>query len=303
MKNIINDLKYRQIILKDKMEPQLSVLLYSKYSPLSKKLMGLIQSSQVDFSHLFSLQTLCVDNEQIRNRIQKNDQLDITSVPCILLIYPDGGIEKYDQGHEFEWVEQMIKKFAPPTTPSIPSPPQKTDEQRWREQKALEQKAMVQKAMEQKALEEEKEISEREKVREEHRKKYEEHIGHKSSPNKPRRRRRIRKEPSSSEEEEDEGGRTRIEDLDSDTQTDRHRHRKPIGSIREDSGNYTIDDDLFSGSQTDMRKPKRSAVKGLNNIASEQKSMDLMAKAKELAKGREESDPRPPSGHPSGNRM
>ena len=276
------------------MEPQLSVLLYSKYSPVSKKLMGVIQSSQVDFSQLFSLQTLCVDNEKIRNRIQKNKELDITSVPCILLIYPDGGIEKYDQGHAFEWVEQMIRKFVPPPTPR-PTPQKKTDEQRWREQKAMEQRA----------LEEEKANikSERERLREEQRQKYEKHMYHKS-PNNHRRRRRIRRKPSSDEEEEeDDGGRTRIEDLDSDGQNDRHRHRKPVGSIREDSGNYSRDDNLFPGSPTDMRRAKRSAVRGLNKTASEQKSIDLMTKAKELAKGREESDPRPPPGHPQGNRM
>jgi hypothetical protein len=51
------------------MEPQLSVLLYSKYSSLSKNLMDMMNRSGVDFNNKFSLQTLCIDNEEIRNRI------------------------------------------------------------------------------------------------------------------------------------------------------------------------------------------------------------------------------------------
>lgn len=270
------------------MEPQLSVLLYSKYSPISKKLMDLIQSSQVDFSSLFSLQTLCVDNEKIRNRILDNAQLDITSVPCVLLIYPDGGIEKYDQSHVFEWVEQIINKFAPPPPPPELSTSQKTYEQsdKVKEQRVIEEKELIK--------------HEREKLREKQRKKYEDHIGNKSSPNDSR---KIEIEPHSSEKEVDEVIGTRIEDLDSDYKTDRHRNRKPIGSIREDSGNYTLDDDLFSGSPSDMRRPKRGTIKGISKSSSDQKSMDIMTKAKELAKGREESDYRPPPGHPSGNRL
>ena len=285
------------------MEPQLSVLLYSKYSPMSKKLTAFMQGSQVDFTRAVSLQTLCVDNEQIRERIQKNEQLDITSVPCILVIFPDGGIEKYDGAHAFEWIEQIITKFAPPPPPQPVQPrrPQKMEEEKWREEKRRERE-LIEKEREQIKLD-------RESVREEQRRKYEEHI-HRENPQesegggKHRRRRRIRRPPS--DDEGDDGGHTRIEDLDSDEDqktSDRHRDLKPIAAIREDSGNYTRDDDLFPGSPTDMRRPKRSAVKGLSKNASEQKGMDLMAKAKELAKGREESDPRPPPGHPRGKVM
>lgn len=279
------------------MDPQLSVLLYSKYSPMSKKLTAFMQGSQVDFTRAVSLQTLCIDNKQIRERIQKNEQLDITSVPCILVIFPDGGIEKYDGAHAFEWIEQIITKFTPPPQPVQPLLQQKMEEERWREEKRREHE-LIEKEREQIKLE-------REHVREEQRRKYEEHINrenpHESEGNGNHRRRRRIKPPS--DDEGDDGGHTRIEDLDSDEDqktSDRHRDRKPIAVIREDSGNYTRDDDLFPGSPTDMHRPKRSAVKGLSKNASEQKSVDLMSKAKELEKGRKESDPRPPPGHPHG---
>lgn len=286
------------------MEPQLSVLLYSKYSPMSKKLTVFMQESQVDFTREVSLQTLCIDNEKIREKIQKNEQLDITSVPCILVIFPDGGIEKYDGAHAFEWIEQIITKFAPPPPPQPVQPvqPQKMEEERWREKERIE---LIEKEREQIKLE-----RERERVREEQRRKYEEHIRRENPQeseggDKHMRRRRIRRSPS---DDDDDGGHTRIEDLDLDSDedqktSDRHRHLKPIAVIREDSGNYTRDNDLFPGSPTDMRRPKRSAVKGLIKNASEQKSADLMTKAKELEKGREENTTRSPPEHHRGKVM
>ena len=54
------------------MEPQFSVLLYSKYSPLSKKILDIIQSSPVNLEQVVSLQTLCIDNEKVRKRIYQN---------------------------------------------------------------------------------------------------------------------------------------------------------------------------------------------------------------------------------------
>ena len=104
------------------MEPLLSVLLYSKYSSYSKQLMGFIQKSEVDLARAIGLQTLCVDNEKIRNRIMKNKDIDVISVPCLLIIYPDGGIEKYDGENVFDWIGNVISKIKPP--PPIPPPTQ-----------------------------------------------------------------------------------------------------------------------------------------------------------------------------------
>ena len=66
------------------MESQFSVLLYSKYSSLSKSLMNMIHTSGVDFTTKFSLQPLCIDNEEIRARILKNTQLQITATNIIV---------------------------------------------------------------------------------------------------------------------------------------------------------------------------------------------------------------------------
>ena len=290
------------------MEPQLSVLLYSKYSSMSKSLMNLIQTSGIDFTNQFSLQSLCIDNEEIRKRIIENQQIQVTSVPCLLVIFPDGGIEKYDGPHAFEWVEDIVRKFAPPPPSQPQEPPQPSEEEQWRMQQAMEQ----QKMLDQKR----KVAAEREQIRENNRKDYERQYeegfdaDQKEAPPPPKRnRRRVkRREPSPSPEREPApSGVTSIDDLPSDEEddviADRYRSRKPVGRIRSDEGNYIEGDDLFQGEHPDMRRAGRSTVKGnahVGNDAKSRKSVDLMAKAKEMAKGREESAA--PPGHPARQR-
>ena len=249
-----------------KMEYQLSVLLYSKYSSTCKSLMDLIQTSGIDFTNQLSLQSLCVDNEKIRYRISKNKQIHVTTVPCLLIIYPDGGIEKYDGSHVFEWVKNIINKFTPqqPLQPQQPQQPQPTQE--------------------------EEILHEREQIREKNMKKYE----NLDSVRKPLKTRRlIKQEPTENV--------TSIDNLPSDEDdeliSDRYRSRRPVGRIRSDEGNYIEDDELFQGEQADMRHARRSTIKGdSHNDAKSLKNLDLMSKAKELEKGRE--DPLPPKGHP-----
>lgn len=292
------------------MEPQLSVLLYSKYSSLSKTLMDMIQNSGVDFVGQFTMQSLCIDNEQIRKRILQNKQIQVTSVPCLLIIFPDGGIEKYDGTHVFEWVEGVIKQFAPPP-PIQESTPRQSEEEKWRIQQAIEQ----QKMQEQKIKKEE----ERARIREENKRQYEKQYKEdyeepEQKPVQPRRRRVIKpgesQQPSHRQpvqpvqrEQEPVKGMTSIDDLPSDEEddhaSDRYRSRRPVGRIRSDEGNYEEDTELFQGNPANMRKAMKSAVKGnthTGNDATSQKSADIMAKAKELAKGREEAPP--PPGHP-----
>jgi hypothetical protein len=93
------------------MNQQYSVLFYSQYSPNCKRILSLIESSSIDFTSLLNLSNVCIDNVQIRNRILKSKNIKINSVPCILTIYPDGGVEKYEGSHTFNWVEEIIDKY------------------------------------------------------------------------------------------------------------------------------------------------------------------------------------------------
>jgi hypothetical protein len=99
------------------MDIKFSVILYSKYSKFSKSLIETIEKSNVDFINQFQLKLLCIDNEAVRKRILNNKQIDIKTVPCILIVYNDGGVEKYEDTKAFEWVEQIIRQLAPPPLP------------------------------------------------------------------------------------------------------------------------------------------------------------------------------------------
>ena len=262
------------------MEPQLSVLLYSKYSSSSKRLMNIMNTSNVDFTNKFALQTLCIDNEQIRNRVIKNKQIEITTVPCILLTFPDGGVEKYDGIYVFEWVEGIIRQF---TKPVQNFPKISEEEEKWRIQRAIEQKTV----QEQKILQEYEKSKNIEKAEQQENES-------KTPPHSSKRKPVNKTLPIKS-------GVTSIDDLDDlpsdeeDGTSDRYKSRKPVARIRSDEGNYEEGKDLFKGSVTNNRKTKQSAEK---NDAKSQKSIDIMSKAKELAKGREESAGPPPPGYP-----
>ena len=262
------------------MEPQLSVLLYSKYSSSSKRLMNIMNTSNVNFTKKFSLQTLCIDNQQIRNRVLKNKQIEITTVPCILLTFPDGGVEKYDGIYVFEWVEEIIRQFTKPLQNFHKI---SEEEEKWRIQQVIEHKTK----QEQKILEEYEKSKNIEKVAQQEN---ESKIQSQSSKSK-----LVNKTLPINL------GVTSIDDLDDlpsdeeDDSSDRYKSRKPVAHIRSDEGNYEEGKDLFKGSVTDNRKTKKSSGK---NDAKSQKSIDIMSKAKELAKGREESAGPSPPGYP-----
>ena len=278
---------------KHKMESRLSVLLYSKYSATSKKLMDIMEDSGVNFSAIVALQPLCIDNEKVRNKIIQNQQINVSSVPCILVIFTDGVIEKYDGAHAFNWIEQIIVKHIPhpppQTQPPLPQQQSKTvsfdvDQ---REQRLKEKERYLEQKM--------KEI-EYEKIRDQNRQKFEKRD--ESNPKEHRRQRIIPKTPSQSPDKYI-SETTAIDDLRSDDDndkisSDRYRQPKPVGRILENSGNYVQDDNLFKGTPPNMRKAHQSAVKGIKSDNSN--STDIMSKAQELAKGREIDSP---PGHPA----
>ena len=93
------------------MDIKFTCLIYSKYSDFSKKLLNIIENSGIDFINIFKIKLLCADNENIRKTILKSKTLDIKNVPCILLVYEDGKIEKYDDLNAFKWVDEIIQKI------------------------------------------------------------------------------------------------------------------------------------------------------------------------------------------------
>lgn len=95
------------------MDIKFSVLIYSKYSPNSTKLIKLINELSTIFVDIFNIKLTCIDNENIRKQILSSKNIKITYVPSILIIYTDGGIEKYEGNDAFDWVESIILKYSP----------------------------------------------------------------------------------------------------------------------------------------------------------------------------------------------
>jgi hypothetical protein len=112
---------------KYKME-SVAVCLYSKYSQRSKEFLDDIHPSM-------GVQMLCVDNEEVRQAIVKdNHGYHIKTVPCIFLFYSNGRLEKYEGSDAFTWLRktrEMLEAtmFQPQQTPvqfQKPAPPQQT---------------------------------------------------------------------------------------------------------------------------------------------------------------------------------
>ena len=95
------------------MEKQYTTLLYSKYSKYCTDLINLIENSNIDFSKETKLLPVCIDNDDIRKKIISSTNIEIDSVPTILIIYEDGGVEKYEGEDAFNWVNDIINKLKP----------------------------------------------------------------------------------------------------------------------------------------------------------------------------------------------
>ena len=296
------------------MESNFSVLLYSKYSATSKQLMDVMNSSKVDFLKSTGLQNLCVDNEEVRNRIIQNKQINITSVPCILVIFPDGIIEKYEGLHTFKWVEEIISSFK--STRAQLSNEQSLNELKHLEHLELQKQLAHERQLEQYRQDREldrqdRERREKQEERDQNREKHEtlEQNRKKQSeqniqqPREQNRKQPLEKQNDQNREQNDappkQHNRKKVVKKQSNNLDKLDTLKsipKPVARIREDSGNYSQIDDLFQGEEVvDVRRTDKNNTSRKNDSPN-----DIMSKAKELAKLRE-SDDAPPPGHPSNN--
>ena len=118
------DLKFSFFVLK--MEtPTNVILLYSKYSPHSKRLMDIVTQNEMSF-----IFPLCVDNQKVRQMVLSSTY-NIQCVPCLLVTYASGGMEKYEGPGAFAWIENLLEKVKPPVQQQEqPAPPPQVAQQR-----------------------------------------------------------------------------------------------------------------------------------------------------------------------------
>jgi hypothetical protein len=104
--------------------PQNIIFLYSKYSTHCQKIYENITKYSLSF-----VNTLCIDNKKTRERIKKSIY-QIKFVPCVLLIYPQGNVEKFEGDQALKWFDEIIKNIIK----------KKEEEEEQRQQSLLRQK-------------------------------------------------------------------------------------------------------------------------------------------------------------------
>ena len=289
-----------------KMEPQHSVFLYSKYSPSCKRLITFLESNGIDAGNL-NLQFLCVDNDKVRTRIMNAENFDVTAVPCILIIFPDGGVEKYEGPHAFRWIEEIVSRLTPPPPPSRPPPqpihqpppPQQEEYQPPQDLKGEDYESRLQHP----PREYQQEPEERPPPQ---RRAHPSQVSNESI--NPSRKKSKSRRPPMRPITEDEPGHSEVTSIDNiplddeqDEISDRHRSGKPIARLRKNKGNYENGDNMFGDHAIDNRMAPASAVRKIQATLAKDPS-SLMARADALRKGREQINKEKPKGPQIQNR-
>jgi hypothetical protein len=79
--------------------------------------MSALSSCPIDLSTTVGIRPVCIDNEDIRRQILKDKKIEINSVPCVLIAYNTGSVEKYEGSNAFQWIEETVSKYMPKPTP------------------------------------------------------------------------------------------------------------------------------------------------------------------------------------------
>jgi hypothetical protein len=243
------------------MEPNYSVILFSKYSRNSQNIFEMLNNSNINPVQ-YNLQFLCIDNEKVRYRIKNNKKLDIHSVPCLLTIFSNGTVEKYEGQQCMDWIENFITTYGKPVeTPrqeisvQYSDPPVQTtivtEQKQVRENPPQYRQNIT-------SDETEQETSEQ-RV--------------KQSVRIPKNMRPINQNKNSI---------TSINDLplEEDSSNERHRNPPKTRRVRQDVDKF-IEDDVFFREDEQQETPSPVKKSGVNAIK---------AKAEELARGRDDME-------------
>jgi len=87
--------------------PVRTLYLYSKYSNKCQEVLNVIRDVEY-------IEKVCVDSPQMREFILNANNIRVTVVPCVLVIYASGDIEKYDNHSLTLWLQEMIRVNSPP---------------------------------------------------------------------------------------------------------------------------------------------------------------------------------------------
>ena len=83
------------------------MLLFSKYSDPSKRLLGLIQENNL--TERLNINLVCIDNEIVRKKIESSD-IEISVVPCLLVVQNKTQVEKYEGKELNDWISFQFQQ-------------------------------------------------------------------------------------------------------------------------------------------------------------------------------------------------
>lgn len=86
----------------------MTILLHSKYSPQSQKLIKIISANRL--VDLLDLRSVCVDNDKVRQQILQNNHIDLTEVPCLVILKLDGNISKFEGQDAVAWIDDFVRQ-------------------------------------------------------------------------------------------------------------------------------------------------------------------------------------------------
>ena len=86
------------------MEIQYTAMLNSRYSQPCQNFLNILFDSDIDYKNLLKFVKINIDNKEIRKQILSSNNIDIKYVPCILIIYTNGSVEKYEGNDSFKWL-------------------------------------------------------------------------------------------------------------------------------------------------------------------------------------------------------
>jgi hypothetical protein len=99
----------------------INVVVYSKFSQASTKLIGMIDKNPPlkQNTHL-----LCIDNEEVRKRVVKSQKLNIKHVPCIMRLHESNGyVESFEGEKAFSLVNTYYIEYLERQQAQPPQPP------------------------------------------------------------------------------------------------------------------------------------------------------------------------------------
>lgn len=124
------------------MQPEYLIVLFSKYSSVCQSLLELYDEQSMN-----TIKFVCIDHSSIRKRVLEDKILQIKQVPCVLFVYPQNRIEKFEGANVTKWLSEKLLQLQPQSAtqqfvqpqpqsfvPKQPSPPivqqqQKTTEE------------------------------------------------------------------------------------------------------------------------------------------------------------------------------